>query len=138
VRVSAKLDYGLRALAELAVLPAGQTMTAERVATSQSIPHQFLENILGDLRVAGFVATRRGHDGGYRLARPAEQVVIGDVVRALDGPFGTVSGTAPAEVEFPGPAAALRDVWMAVELALGSVLDRVTLADVTARACRTP
>jgi Rrf2 family protein len=132
VRVSAKTDYALRAVVELAATGGDAPVKGERLATSQAIPLRFLENILLQLRHAGIVESRRGAEGGYRLARPAEEVTLADVIRAIDGPLAGVSGALPETLTFPGRAEPMRDVWVAVRAALRSVLEHVTLADVAA------
>jgi Rrf2 family protein len=131
VRISAKTDYALRAAVELASTSDGTTpVKGEQIATAQGIPVRFLENILGDLRNAGIVESRRGVEGGYLLARPAKEIALADVVRAVDGPLANVAGTRPDALEYPGAAQPLTDVWVAVRAALRSVLERVTVADV--------
>ena len=133
MRVSAKTDYALRAAVELAAAPDGATVKGERLATSQSIPLRFLENILLQLRHAGIVESRRGAEGGYRLARPAADITLADVIRAIDGPLAGVSGARPETLDFKGASEPLREVWVAVRASLRSVLEQVTLADVVAR-----
>ena len=96
VRVSAKTDYALRAVAELGRRAAGP-VKGERIASSQEIPLKFLENILHELRRAGLVASQRGAEGGYWLARPAERSALADVIRAVDGPLANVRGGAPGD-----------------------------------------
>ena len=129
MRISAKTDYAVRAAAELAVLDDGCVKKAERVAEAQDIPLNFLENILGQLRQAGIVESRRGPEGGYCLARPAGEIALADVIRAIDGPLAGVSGRRPQDLEYAGAAEPLRDVWVAVRANLRSVLENVTLAD---------
>jgi Rrf2 family protein len=128
VRVSAKADYAVRAAVELAAAGAGP-LKGDRIAQAQQIPSNFLENILSDLRNAGLVASRRGADGGYWLARPAGEVTVADVIRAVDGPLANVRGVRSEQVEYAGTAEPLRDVWVAVRASLRSVLEGVTLAD---------
>ncbi len=128
MRVSAKADYAIRAAVELAVAGDGPTK-GDRIAQAQSIPSNFLENILVDLRNAGLVASRRGADGGYWLARPAAEISLADVIRAVDGPLANVRGIRSEQVEYAGSAERLRDVWVAVRASLRSVLETVTLAD---------
>ena len=99
------------------------------MARSQEIPLNFLENILVDLRNAGLVASKRGADGGYWLARPADEITLADVIRAVDGPLANVRGVRPEALEFAGTAEPLRDVWVAVRASLRAVLEHVTLAD---------
>ena len=129
MRVSAKADYALRATIELAAAADGP-VKGERIAQAQEIPLKFLENILGDLRHAGIVRSQRGAEGGYWLARPAEEITVADVVRAVDGPIANVRGLGPESVEYAGSAERLRDVWIAVRANLRAVLEHVTLADV--------
>jgi Rrf2 family protein len=129
VRVSAKADYALRATIELAAAGDGP-VKGERIAQAQEIPLKFLENILGDLRHAGIVRSQRGAEGGYWLARPAEEITVADVVRAVEGPIANVRGLGPEAVEYNGSAERLRDVWIAVRANLRAVLEHVTLADV--------
>ena len=130
MRISAKADYAVRAVVELAGAPEGQPVKAERVATAQGIPLNFLENILGELRHAGIVRSQRGAEGGFRLARPAEQISIADVIRAVEGPLATVRGGPPEELHYSGHAAELARVWIAVRKSLRAVVERVTVADV--------
>jgi Rrf2 family protein len=129
MQVSARVDYGTRALAELASRP-DQLVTSEELAELQGIPVKFLEGILTQLRRAGLVVSKRGAEGGYRLARPAAEIAIADVFRALDGPIAAVRGMAPEDMDYPGAAEHLRDVWVATRAALRTVLEQVTLADV--------
>jgi Rrf2 family protein len=132
VRVSAKTDYAIRAAVELAAAPDDKPVKGERIATAQAIPLRFLENILMQLRHAGLVDSRRGADGGYRLARPAAEVTLADVIRAIDGPLAGVSGARPETLAFDGTAQPMRDVWIAVRASLRAVLEHVTLAEVVA------
>jgi Rrf2 family protein len=129
VRVSAKADYAIRAAVELAAAGDGPTK-GERIAKAQHIPPNFLENILADLRNAGLVASRRGADGGYWLARPAAEVSLAEVIRAVDGPLANVRGIRSEQIAYEGSAEPLRDVWVAVRASLRNVLEQVTLADV--------
>jgi Rrf2 family protein len=130
MRISAKADYAVRAAIELATSPDGRPVKAERIATAQNIPLNFLENILGELRHAGIVRSQRGADGGFRLAKPAERVTIADVMRAVEGPLATVRGGPPEESSYPGSASELPRVWIAVRKSLRQVVERVTVADV--------
>ena len=129
MQVSARVDYGTRALAELASRP-DQLVTSEELAALQGIPVKFLEGILTQLRRAGLVLSKRGAEGGYRLARPAAEIAVADVFRALDGPIAAVRGMAPEDMDYPGAAEHLRDVWVATRAALRTVLEQVTLDDV--------
>lgn len=127
MRVSAKVDYGLRAVIELARREGGLTR-AQDIGEAQGIPLKFLETILQQLRQARLVESLRGPHGGHRLARPAGEIRLADVVRALDGPLAGVNGAPPEEL----PEGAMRDVWIAVRASLRRVLENVTLADVAA------
>jgi len=129
VRVSAKADYAIRAAVELAARGEGPTK-GDVIADAQSIPPNFLENILADLRNAGIVTSRRGADGGYWLARPAAEIALADVIRAVDGPLANVRGVRSEQLEYEGSATKLLEVWVAVRASLRSVLEEVTLADV--------
>ena len=129
MRVSAKADYAIRAAVELAAAGEGP-VKGDRIAKAQRIPPNFLENILGDLRNAGIVGSRRGAEGGYWLARPAEEVSLADVIRAVDGPLANVRGVRSDELEYDGSAKALEQVWIAVRASLRAVLEQVSLADV--------
>ena len=129
MRVSAKVDYALRAVIELAAAGDGP-IKGERIAQAQEIPLKFLENILGDLRQAGIVRSQRGADGGYWLARPPEEISVADVVRTVEGPIANVRGIGPESVSYGGSAERLQDVWIAVRANLRAVLERVTIADV--------
>ena len=132
MRVSAKTDYALRAAVELAAAGGDAPVKGERLATSQSIPLRFLENILLQLRHAGIVESRRGADGGYKLARAPDDITLADVIRAIDGPLAGVSGRRPETLDFKGRSEPLREVWVAVRASLRGVLEQVTLADVAA------
>ena len=132
MRVSAKTDYALRAVVELAAADGDAPVKGERLATSQAIPLRFLENILLQLRHAGLVDSRRGAEGGYRLAKPAAEIALADVIRAIDGPLAGVSGARPETLDFRGSSEPLRDVWVAVRAALRGVLEQVSVADVAA------
>jgi Rrf2 family protein len=128
VRVSAKVDYAIRAMLELAAAPPGP-MKSEAIATAQEIPRNFLENILLDLRHAELVVSQRGAEGGYRLGRPPEEISVADVIRAVEGPLATVRGVRPEEVEYAGAAQALRQTWIDLRSAMRGVLEETSLAD---------
>jgi Rrf2 family protein len=129
MRLSAKADYALRAALELAA--AGEApVKGERIAHAQGIPLKFLENILLELRHQGLVQSQRGVEGGYWLARPAEEITLAQVIRAVEGPLANVRGERPESIEYTGAAASLQEVWIAVRANLRAVLDSVTLADV--------
>jgi Rrf2 family protein len=128
MRVSAKADYALRAVAEIAAGGPGP-VKAERISQAQSVPLKFLENILVELKHADLVQAQRGAEGGYRLARPADTITLADVIRAIDGPLANIRGVRPEDLEYVGPATRLRDVWIAVRANLRLVLEAVTIAD---------
>ena len=128
MRVSAKVDYAVRAAVELAAAGEGP-VKGERLAEAQAIPQQFLEQILLELKHHGIVRAKRGARGGYWLARPADEVTIADVVRAVEGPIAHVQSEPPESIEYAGNAASLQEVWIAVRASLRAVLEQVTLAD---------
>ena len=131
MKVSAKSDYAVRAALELAHAGDGP-VKGERLAQSQDIPLKFLENILIDLRHAGIVRSQRGAEGGYWLARSADSISVGEVIRAVDGPLASVRGEAPEDLDYDGAAENLKTVWVAVRASLRDVVDELTLADVVA------
>ena len=131
MRLSAKADYALRASVELASHGDGP-VKADTVARAQSIPLRFLEQILLELKHAGIVASQRGAEGGYRLARPPDQIRLAEVIRAVEGPLANVRGVRPEELVYQGPANALRDVFVALRANIRAVLEEVTIADVAA------
>jgi Rrf2 family protein len=132
VRITAKVDYAVRAGAELAAHAATEgprsPMKGEAIAAAQAIPVRFLESILAELRRSGIVSSQRGSEGGYWLARPADQVSVADIIRAVEGPLADVHGTPPEETSYDGPAAELQRVWVATRVALREVLEATTLA----------
>jgi Rrf2 family protein len=138
VRVSARADYAIRALLELAAAGAETPVRGEAIARAQGIPSKYLENLLADLRRARLVVSQRGQNGGYRLARPPTKVTLADVIRAIDGPLAGVRDDAPEDVVYPGAAARLRDVWVALRASMRSVLEATTLADVAADSLPAP
>jgi len=129
MRVSAKADYAVRAAAELAAVGDEEPVKGEKLAEAQDIPLQFLEHILLELKHAGIVRARRGAKGGYWLAKPADDVTIADVVRAVEGPIAHVQSAPPESIEYRGNAKSLQQVWIAVRANLRAVLEHVTLAD---------
>jgi len=130
VRISAKADYAVRAALELAASD-GKPVKGERLAEAQGIPLQFLEHILLELKHARLIQARRGAKGGYWLARDPSEITIADVIRAVEGPLANIHENAPEELHYGGPAERLRDVWVAVRAALRSVLESVTLAEIS-------
>lgn len=129
MHVTAKVDYAIRTLVELASLES-PPIKSDRLAEAQEIPTKYLENILVQLKTAGFVRAQRGNDGGYWLARPAESITLADVIRAVEGPLAAVRGERPEKVSYHGSAVPLRDVWVAVRASLRDVLETTTIADV--------
>jgi Rrf2 family protein len=131
VRISAKADYAVRAAIELAA--AGEDpVKGDTIAEAQGIPLKFLENILGELKHAGIVGSRRGAHGGYWLAKPATEIALADVVRAVEGPLATVRGQGPEQLDYKGEAKPLQLVWIALRTNIRDVMDEVSLADVVA------
>jgi len=128
MRVSAKADYAVRAAAELAAAEEGP-IKGERLAEAQDIPLQFLEHILLELKHHGIVRARRGAKGGYWLAKPADEVTVAEIVRAVEGPIAHVQSTPPEDIEYRGNSEHLQKVWIAVRASLRAVLEEVTLAD---------
>ena len=129
MRISAKADYAVRAVIELAAAPEGANLSAREIATAQSIPQNFLENILAELRRAGIVHTHRGPGGGSSLARPAADITVGEILLAIDGPLAAVRDLAPEQLVYEGPARNLAAVWCQVHTCLQELLDGVSVAD---------
>ncbi len=129
MRISAKADYAVRAAIELAVAGTDHPTKGDSVAQAQGIPLKFLENILADMRHAGLITSRRGAEGGYWLARPAEEITVADIIRAVEGPLASVRGGRPEDVDYAGTAEPLQRVWISVRASLRRVVENVTLAD---------
>lgn len=127
MRVSAKADYALRALIEIAARADGSPVSAEQLGRAQDIPHGFLQAILADLRRAGIVLAQRGQSGGWRFARAADSVSVADVIRAVDGPLVSVYGLRPEAVAYGDSAKVLQHVWIAARRALREVFEQVTI-----------
>jgi len=128
VHIPAKVDYGLRAL--LTLTASGMPQTTEQLAADQGLPVRFLGAILADMRRSGLVASQRGAEGGYRLARPAAEITLAEVFRSLDGPLAEVRGLRPEAARYEGSAEHLQAVWVAVRASLREVLEHLTLAQV--------
>ena len=128
MRLSARVDYALRAMTELAAANAPRTV--DQLAAAQHIPNKYLESILGELRRDGLLRSQRGPEGGYRLARPAAEISIADVIRALDGELANVRGSRPENLEYAGAAQALQQVWIALRASERQILEGVSLAHV--------
>jgi Rrf2 family protein len=134
MRISAKVEYALRAMAELATHPADRPCRAEELSQAQDIPLKFLLGILGELKGAQLIRSHRGRVGGYQLARAPDQISLAEVARAMEGPLANVRDQSLHELEYRGAAAALKTVWMAMRTSLRDVLERVTLADLAGNA----
>lgn len=132
MRISARADYAVRAAVSLARAADGEHLSGERIATEQQIPATFLEGILGALRKGGIVTSRRGAAGGYRLAAPAGEISVADVIRAVEGPLVFVRGERPSELEYPTGDEALVTVWVALRASVRRVLDDTSLAALAA------
>lgn len=130
MRVTAKADYAVRAVVELADAAQGSPRKVDQIAQAQGIPLSFLENILTQLRSAGIVRSQRGPEGGYWLSRPAAEVNLAQVIRAVEGPLVGVRGQRPEEVQYAGSAESLQQVWIALRANLRKVLEHVSVADV--------
>ena len=128
MRLSARVDYALRAAAELAA--AGGPRTLDQLAAAQEIPAKYLESILGEMRRGGILRSQRGPEGGYRLGRAAEQISIADIIRVLDGELANVRGSRPENLEYTGAAVPLQQVWIALRASERSILEQVTLANI--------
>lgn len=131
MRIPAKVDYAIRAMAELAVASGGP-VKAEQLADAQSIPLKFLRSILTDLRRARLVRSQRGPDGGFVLGRPAEEIALADIFRAIDGPLAEVRDQSLSTMSYEGAAHELPVVWMAVRASLRRVLENVSIAELAA------
>ena len=140
MRLSARVDYALRAAAELASVADGSAtgrsrpVTAEQIARAQEIPPKFLESILLQLRRGGIVHAQRGPEGGYWLARPATEISLAEVIRVIDGPLAHVRGQRPEQLGYQGAARSLQDVWIALRASEREILELVTIADVASGA----
>ncbi|GAB2445721.1 RrF2 family transcriptional regulator [Streptomyces incanus] len=130
MRISARADYAVRAALQLAASRDDDPLKTEAIADAQDIPHKFLESILNDMRRGGIVLSRRGGNGGYRLARPAESISIADVIRVVDGPLVSVRGVRPPDLSYSGPAQSLLPLWIALRSNVREILEGVSLADV--------
>ncbi|WP_174188924.1 RrF2 family transcriptional regulator [Nocardia barduliensis] len=145
MHITAKVDYAVRTLLEIAgaarldqsvaglgapLVRAAPVVKAEAIATAQRIPPKVLESVLGELRRADLLISRRGPDGGYWLARPAAEISIADVIRAIEGPLASVRGARPEDVRYSGAAEPLQRVWIALRVNIRAVLENVTIADI--------
>jgi Rrf2 family protein len=133
MKLSAKADYAVRAVLVLASHDDPHPLKGELIAASQDLPLKFVENILGELKHAGLVVSQRGPEGGYRLAVPADQITVAEVIRVVDGPLAAVAGVRPEAISYPAGAAALPAGWLQARSQLRSVLENVTFADLVQR-----
>jgi Rrf2 family protein len=129
MRISAKADYAMRALLELAATDE-ELLKGDDISESQGIPIKFLEKIMSELKTAGIVFSQRGAEGGYSLVRPASEVTLADVMRAIEGPIAVVRDTRPENLEYEDPARGLTSAWVALRGSMRVVLESVTLASV--------
>ncbi|QNI08076.1 RrF2 family transcriptional regulator [Mycobacterium kubicae] len=134
MRMSAKAEYAVRAMIQLAAVDSGTLVKTDDLAQAQGIPPQFLVDILSNLRADRLVRSHRGRDGGYELARPAAEISIADVLRSIDGPLASVRDIGLGDLPYSGPTVSLTDVWRALRASMRSVLEETTLADVAAGA----
>lgn len=134
MRMSAKAEYAVRAMVQLATLDEGVRVTTDDLANAQGIPPQFLVDILSDLRNDRLVRSHRGRDGGYVLARPGAEISIADVLRCIDGPLASVRDIGLGDLPYSGPTEALTDLWRALRASMRSVLEQTTISDVAAGA----
>lgn len=130
MRISAKADYAVRAAIELALAGEDVALSADAVAKAQDIPVYFLKKIFNDMRIAGLVSATRGRDGGHRLARPASQISVADIMRAMEGPLADVRGEAPENLTYDASVEPLQDVWIALRANVRAVLENVTVAHI--------
>ena len=132
MRISAKADYAVRAAIELAA-HGKEPVKGELIAEAQDIPLNFLENILGELKHTGIVASRRGANGGYWIAKDTKEVTVADIVRAVEGPLASVRGDGPENLGYRGAAEPLQKVWVALRWNLRSGLEAATLDELVDR-----
>ncbi len=130
MRMSAKAEYAVRAMVQLATVPTGTLVKTDDLAQAQGIPPQFLVDILTNLRTDRLVRSHRGREGGYELARPGTEISIADVLRCIDGPLASVRDIGLGDLPYAGPTVALTDVWRALRASMRSVLEKTTVADV--------
>ena len=130
--MSAKAEYAVRAMIQLATAADGALVKTEDLAQAQGIPPQFLVDILTNLRTDRLVRSHRGREGGYELARPGREISVADVLRCIDGPLASVRDIGLGDLPYSGPTAALTDVWRALRASMRLVLEQTTLADVAA------
>jgi Rrf2 family protein len=123
MNISVKSEYALHAIFDLATQPQGQPVKIAEISRRQKIPQKFLELILSGLKQGGFVESRRGAEGGYRLAKPADQITVGEVLRFVEQSKQSPRGTTDA----------FADVWKRVDAAIAGILDSTTFAELARR-----
>lgn len=133
MRVTTKSDYALRALIEIACVDAGEPISADELGRRQDIPKGFLQAILADLRRVGILTSIRGKSGGWKLTKPAEEISVADVIRAVDGPLVSIYGQRPEAVSYDSTAESLQQVWIAARYSLRDVLEHVSIAQLAAK-----
>jgi Rrf2 family protein len=132
MRISAKADYAVRAAIELAGAAEDGPVKGERISDAQKVPLRFLENILGELKHAGLVQSQRGAEGGYWLNRPADDITLAEIIRAVEGPLASVRGQRPEELDYRSGSEPLQQVWVALRANIREILESVTLSDLVA------
>ena len=132
MRISAKADYAVRAAIELAGSADEGPLKGERISEAQDVPLRFLENILGELKHAGLVQSQRGAEGGYWLNRPADDITLAEIIRAVEGPLASVRGQRPEELDYHSGSEPLQRVWVALRANIREILESVTLSDLVA------
>jgi Rrf2 family protein len=137
MQISAKADYAVRALVELAA-DSDRPLTCEAIASAQDIPFRFLKSVFRDLRRAGLVRSQRGCEGGYWIGRDADTITVAEVMTAVDGEFLTLRGVRPDSLDYPGAAQGLPELWRSVEAAAHGVLGGTTVAALAQRRVRAP
>ncbi|MQY17783.1 RrF2 family transcriptional regulator [Nocardia macrotermitis] len=136
MHISPRVDNAVRILLEIARTQSDSdgaqhdSVKAETIAIAQEIPPKILEATAAQLRRAGLLTSRRGPEGGYRLARPAERISIADVIRAVEGPLASVRGQRPEDVRYSGVAEPLQQVWIALRVNIRAVLEEVSIAQI--------
>jgi Rrf2 family protein len=129
MRISERVDNAVRAMAELSTAVGDEPVKAELIAVRQSISLKYLLDILRDLKRAELIRSKRGPDGGFTLSRPADEITLADVFRAIDGPLADVHDSSLRDISYPPPAEALPEVWMAIRASLRRVLETISVAD---------
>ena len=131
MKISAKVDYALQAVVEIAVATKKDSLiSTEEISSRRDIPEKFLEGILTLLRKSGVINSYRGPSGGYELAKKPQDIAVADIIRIIDGPLAAVRGFAPEEIDYAGPVKHVADVWIATRAALRNVLENISIADI--------